>query len=157
MRVVFTKTSHQRHDVTCVREDGTRAVASNLESRSLLRHDLMHYVIEKQAGLMDTFYGPIARGRTFTDLRTEDGVQMSSDTEGGITEKVVAMMQSTHQDSFNPDVCLAMMCSGFENAGSQLPNYVSVAFISKASSEFRFLLKQWNGLQTGKTLELEFP
>ena len=43
---------------------------STCETRSLLRHDLLHYAVEAEAKLEDGFWGNLARGRRVDELGT---------------------------------------------------------------------------------------
>ncbi len=50
----FTKLSDERHRFEYRRPDGT-GEAIEMETRSLLRHDLLHFALEREAGLRGSF------------------------------------------------------------------------------------------------------
>jgi type III secretion system FlhB-like substrate exporter len=156
MEVIFEKTSHERNGVRCVRDDGTDTYAPSLESKSYLRHDLMHYCVEKHAKLAHSFYGMVASGKDFLQLREME--EVTGEGEAQMTERIVAMLQSSHhEEAFHADQTFARIVDSFALQDSVPPQYFTESFVSSAVSEFRFLLKRWNGLQTGESLTLEFP
>lgn len=65
MKIEFTKLSAHRHGLTITRSDGT-GESVELESRSMLRHDLAHLAVESQIPLRRGFWGHIARGTPLT-------------------------------------------------------------------------------------------
>lgn len=156
MEVIFEKTSHERNGVRCVRDDGTETYAPLLESKSYLRHDLMHYCVEKHAGLKHSFYGMVAAGTDFAQLREMEEGQ--GEGEALMTERIVAMLQSSHhEEAFHSDQTYARIVDSFMLQDSVPPAYFTESFVSSAVSEFRFLLKRWDALKTGESLRLEFP
>lgn len=65
MRVWITKVSDRRHRVRVVRADGSEE-AVDLDSRSFLRHDLAHFVVESELGLAGGVWGAVAAGGSFS-------------------------------------------------------------------------------------------
>jgi molybdate-binding protein len=56
MQLKFIKLTHQQYQLVIQHSD--KIVLNRvLESKSFLRHDLMHYCIEKQAQLLSSFFG----------------------------------------------------------------------------------------------------
>lgn len=154
MRVIFHKTSHDHHGLLCVRDDGSKTESPSLESKSYLRHDFMHYLVEKKAGLQNSFYGSVLSGKDFEDLRMDD---MPFEGEGAITEMVVAPLQSTHKGDVSAAELQRGITAGLQSRGFAPPAYLSEKFIEDIQKEFRFLLKRWDALKTGESLELVFP
>ena len=54
MLIRLTRLTNERHRLEVVRDDGTRE-ARELETRSALPHDLVHYAVETEAGLGASF------------------------------------------------------------------------------------------------------
>lgn len=67
MQVHFIKHSHQQYQLECRRDDGSTTSAT-LEARSYFKHDLMHFIVERTAGLRDSFFGAVAAGRDLLEL-----------------------------------------------------------------------------------------
>lgn len=162
MQVIFTKTSHVSHTLTLVRDDGSREVATGLETRSYLRHDLMHYVIEKEAGLKGSFYGAIEAGKGFEAMRPGERLddlgraKMTAAGEGGLTEMIVATIQGAHREDFDADEVLAKLPEYLRVQGFDAPHYLTREFIDTVAKEFRYLLRRYESLPTGQALVLEF-
>lgn len=158
MQVIFQKTSHATHGLLCVRDDGTKAEVTALESKSYLRHDLMHYCVEKHAGLMQSFFGLLATGKNFEELRAMDEMPKEGAGEAYMTERIVAMLQgSHHEEAFHADQTFTRIADSFSLQDEVPPPYFTESFVSSAVSEFRFLLKRWDSLPTGEQMELIFP
>jgi hypothetical protein len=159
MRILLQKISHERHGLACMREDGSQAEAQSLESKSYLRHDLMHYCVEKHAGLAHSFFGSVAAGKDFDELRqSEEQEGQDGVGEASMTERIVARLQSSHhEEAFHADQTFARIMDSFALQDAAPPAYFTESFVSTAVSEFRYLLKRWNSMKTGETLELLFP
>ncbi len=161
MEVVFTKTNHERHELALVRDDGTREVASDLETRSYLRHDFMHYVVEKEAGLKHSFYGSVVAGKTFADMRMDAHAQNRESPnrlvgEGGLTELIVASLQGAQKEGFSVDELLTQLPGYLKVQGFDTPAYLTRDFVERATKAFAYLLKRYDGLKTGEALTLTF-
>jgi len=70
MLIRLTRLTNERHRLEFVRDDGT-SEARELETRSALLHDLVHYAVETEAGLEASFYGQLAGGKTYEALTAE--------------------------------------------------------------------------------------
>src|SRR5262245_202208 len=88
MQIRLTRLTNERHRFEIERDDGTRE-AHELETRSALLHDLVHYAVESEAGLVASFYGLLASGKTYESLTQAP----PSDPETMQTEAVVARIQ----------------------------------------------------------------
>ena len=91
MRIVWTKLTGERHAFEVIRDDGSRDRAE-LETRSLLLHDLVHYAVEAEAGLQHAFYGKLAAGTELAELGA--GPFPPDDTELALAEALTGPMQS---------------------------------------------------------------
>lgn len=59
--VRFTRLNPTHHRFEAIRADGARDVRE-LETHSLLTHDLVHFALESEGKLSDGFYGGLLRG-----------------------------------------------------------------------------------------------
>ena len=80
MKIRFERIDDARHRLTV---DHDTAVC---ETKSLLLHDFLHYAIEKEAGLETGFWGTLASGRTFAELR------QYSNPDLAVVEKIVGAL-----------------------------------------------------------------
>ena len=58
--IKFTNVSPTRHRFEMIREDGSREQA-DLETKTFLFHDLLHFAVESEAFLADSFYGKLLK------------------------------------------------------------------------------------------------
>jgi len=107
VKVVFHKDSHERRRLECIRPDRS-TTSADLETRSLLRHDLVHFLVESKARLRNSVFGAIARGRGLDQLTGPDAEVEMKDPgqEIGTTEMVVAILQGALRDEMTPGVAL---------------------------------------------------
>ncbi len=61
MIIRFTKLSDEEHRIEVQRQDGSRD-QTTLNSRSFLRHDFAHLIVEECVGLQQGFWGSLAGG-----------------------------------------------------------------------------------------------
>src|SRR5690242_14444126 len=67
IRLVRTSSTHHRLET---RRGGT-CESRELETRSCLLHDLVHFALESEAGLQNGFFGHLARGVAYDALAHE--------------------------------------------------------------------------------------
>ena len=72
------------------RADGT-GEAIEMETRSLLLHDLTHYAVESEARLKGSFYGILAKIGGYQELSVNGGAALGG--EVAITERIVGALQ----------------------------------------------------------------
>ena len=97
----FTRLSDDRHRFEYCRADGS-GEAIEMESGSLLVHDLLHYAVESEAGLRGSFYGVLAKIGGYEELAIAGGAALGG--EIAITERVAAAVgEAITEDEL--DVC----------------------------------------------------
>jgi hypothetical protein len=75
MDIRFTRSRHRR-DVTLVtRRDGVRLSVPVFGPLDPIPHDLTHYVVERELGLRNGFWGSVADGAIFDGMRVLEGRQ----------------------------------------------------------------------------------
>ena len=90
----FTRVSPTHHRFEYRRADGT-GEAIEMETRSLLHHDLLHYAVESEAGLKGSFYGILAKIGGYEELTVAGGTALGG--EIAITERVVGALTGALQ------------------------------------------------------------
>jgi len=149
MRILMTRINPDRHRFAVIRTDGTTESAE-LETRSLLVHDLVHYAVEMEVPFREGFYGLLAQGKTFSQLN--DTTQpWPVGTEIAAAESLVGPLQS-------------MLKNGAfkaEEARRQFelfrPDPPSAELLARIGERFRSILGRYNATRFGETLELEWP
>jgi hypothetical protein len=156
MLIRLTRLTNERHRLEVVRRDGTRE-ARDLETRSALLHDLVHYAVETEAGLGASFYGRLANGETYEELMT----QPSEGAEAMQTEAVVARIQGMAGDDAwsggDPERLAQSIIAGFLALGRQPPTWLTGEFIVRVRERLRRVQGQWRATPFHQTLVLEFP
>ena len=148
LRLRFTRLTEQRHRFEAIRPDGAADVRE-LETRSFLLHDFVHYAVEMEANLENSFYGQLARGGVYEDP--------ASGAEGDKTELVVAALQTASRGEIDPSSFVENLQAYWENIGGQQPDWLSPAMVAGALERLRQLQGRWRATPFGQAMELDFP
>jgi hypothetical protein len=155
MQIRLTRLTNERHRLEVVRVDGTRE-ARELETRSALPHDLVHYAVETEAGLNASFYGRLARGESYEAL-----TQPSGGVEAMQTEAVVARIQGAAQNDawsgIDPESFAASITAGFRSLGYEPPTWLTGELIVRVRESLRRVQGQWRATPFHQALVLPFP
>ena len=156
MLIRFTRLTNERHRLEIVRPDGT-SEAHELETRSVLLHDLVHYAVEAEARLKASFYGRLASGTTYEALLMEP----STDSEAMQTEAVVGRIQGIAKNDTWSSVDAARLAesiaAGFRSVGQEPPKWVTGDLVVRVRERLRRVQGQWRATPFHQTLVLEFP
>lgn len=156
MLIRLTRLTNDRHRFEIVRDDGTRE-ARDMETRSILLHDLVHYAVETEAGLAASFYGRLASGATYDALMAEP----TAGPEPMQTETVVARIQGIAKNDawsgIDPASLGESIAAGFRATGEEPPVWLTADLIVRVRERLRRVLGQWRATPFHETLELEFP
>jgi hypothetical protein len=155
MRIVFVKLADDEHRLEIHRADGSTESAE-LETRSFLVHDLVHYAVEAEAGIADGFWGLLARGITLADLSDRGAPAPDGGMAGrfgpgiALAERLVGPMQSVFHGRL--DAALYV-----ENARSAAPETVDAAFVERVEKRMRALWGHWRATRFRSSMELRWP
>jgi hypothetical protein len=143
MIVRFTRLSPTHHRFEAVRDDG--AIESReLETRSFLLHDLVHFALESEGKLNQGFYGAIAHGGAY---ETEAAAAV---------ESVVGPLQGALKGEIDPSDFVARFRATQESIGADPPDWLSEDLIARTLERLRQLQGQWRATPFGGTMELRF-
>lgn len=148
----LTRLSPTHHRLDILRRDGTRESAE-LETRSFLFHDLLHFAVESEARLAHSFFGTLAAGKTYAELSAQ-GTPLSGELL--TTERIVGPMTSVVQGKVDPAAFRAGLANLYEALGEPIPAFVSDDFVAAVTARYRALLGRWNATAFGQTMELKF-
>lgn len=149
MRILMTRVNSDRHLFAIVRADGSREEA-NLETRSLLVHDLVHYAVEREVPFHKGFYGLLASGQTLSALN-DTTKPWPAGTEIAAAEGLVGPLQSMLKGGdFDPITARAQ----FELFRPDPP---AVELLDRIGSRFRSVFGRYSSTRFGETLELDWP
>ena len=170
MRIVLTKTTERSHRFEVVRDDGRRE-AAELETRSLLLHDMLHYAFESCAGLNAGFYGRLAGGDSLASLShpnpDEPGMHAADsgtapkhtgdDAALATIEQLVGALTPFAKGEVSAERFLRH-CTLLEHSGSfTRPDWLDAALLARVHERLRRLLGHWKALRHGQSLELPWP
>ena len=157
MIVVFHKDSHERHRLECVRADGS-VTSATLETRSLLRHDITHFLVESKARLARSFYGLVSSGLALEkrDGEKADPMTPFANEEVEVTEMVVAVLQGALRDEAEAGATHRQIVQLLTTKELSVPTYLTEEFVAALLPEYRFFMKRWNALRTGESIRLTF-
>ena len=153
--VRLTRLSNERHSFAYVQPDGTGETIE-METRSQLRHDLVHFAVESEAGLQGSFYGLLAAVGGYRELT------LAGDSLGGEaaqTEFGVGPLQTALKDPASLDAeAFVERVAGFQaDMGLGRIRWLTPDLIRRAAERFRQLEGQWKATPFGQTMELRFP
>ena len=153
LKVRFTRLSPKRHRLEIVRVDGS-ADAADLETRSLLLHDLVHFAFESEARLTQSFYGLLASGRALAALQADDATFPTAEAQ--LTERIVGPLSAVVQGKST----IAGLLVGLRNLqhayAEPMPDWLTEALLQRVVARFRRLDGQWKATPFGTTMELVF-
>ncbi|HET8798978.1 MAG TPA: hypothetical protein VFO89_14890 [Thermoanaerobaculia bacterium] len=153
LRVKLTRLSNTHHRFEYVRGDGT-GEAAELETRSLLYHDLLHFAVETEAGLTRSFYGLLARSVTFAQLRADPNGAINQ--ELAMTERAVGILTGLLRSEEPAAELVPRVASYLHDCGLEAPEWISPQLVTQVAERMRRLLGEWNALRFGQTMELRF-
>lgn len=151
----FTRISPTHHRFEYRREDGSGETVE-METRSLLTHDLVHYAVESEAGLRGSFYGILAKVGGYEELTVNGGAALGG--EVAITERVVGALQGAMgEDDLAAAEFVARVTDFLELYEERAPRWLTPAFVIAVRERMRQLLGRWKATPFGDVMELQFP
>lgn len=154
MVIRLHKISPHRHVLEVVGEGGSKR---ELDTRSFLRHDLMHWCIENRGGVDQALYGAMKRGEPLGAMSMSPGDATAGAALHGI-EMLVGMMQGAELRNADPDEFVVTAREWFALQGQPAPPFLDAAFVRSVLADYRRLHGQWLSLRIGGVLELRgFP
>ena len=152
--VRFTRTSPSRHRIDIVR-DGWVEESRELETRSTLVHDFVHFAVETEARLSHSFYGLLARGVGYAGL-TDANELASHGAEILATEMVVGALQGALKEQLDPDRFVAEFTAALRSMDAAPPVWLDADLVRRVAERMRRITGEWRKKRFGETLELRF-
>ncbi|HLI67605.1 MAG TPA: hypothetical protein VKU90_14675 [Caulobacteraceae bacterium] len=151
----FTRTGPDRHRFEYERPDGT-GEAIEMETRSLLTHDLLHYAVETEAGLQGSFYGLLAKVGGYAELSVGGGAALGG--EVAITERIVGgLTGALAAADLDAEAFVASVSEYLQLFDERTPRWLTPAFVLAIRERMRQLEGRWKATPFGETMELSFP
>ena len=156
MRILFTKTSDERHVLGIVRDDGRRE-HEDCETRSFLVHDLLHYAVESEARLTGGFWGNLGKGKTLVDMNDRTGQAMAgASAEMAVIERLVGALSGAVKGKSAKEM-VAALGTYAAALGRPNPDWLTEPFVVAVQERMRRLLGQWKATPYGATMRLDWP
>ncbi len=150
LRIRLTRLNPTHHRFEAIPADGGVTIRE-LETRSFLTHDLVHYALESEAGLTNSFYGQLARGQDHEDMLQPISVEARQ------TEFVVGPLQTAIMGEVNAEAFVARILEVKQQIGGDAPAWLSSELIERVVKRLRGLQGRWKATPFGETMELVFP
>ncbi len=152
LTVTLTHISNTHHTFAYSRPDG-RGETLTLETKSFLFHDLLHFAVESEAGLTDSFYAKLERSESYAALT---GPDVRYEGEIGLTEKIVGGLTGYLKTEQAPETFLSAMRNWTDATGEPLPAWLTADFVRRIRERMRKLQGEWKALPFGKSMTLTF-
>ena len=150
----FTRVSPTHHRFEYRRADGT-GEAIEMETRSLLTHDLIHYAVESEAGLKGSFYGILGKIGGYEELSVNGGAALGG--EVAITERIVgALTGALEEEDLDPEAFVERVTEYLDLYEARAPRWLTPAFVLAVRERMRQLAGRWKATPFGETMELSF-
>jgi acyl-homoserine lactone acylase PvdQ len=156
MLIRLTRLTNERHRLELVRDDGTWE-AHEMETRSALLHDLVHYAVETEAGLAASFYGRLASGKTYEALMTEQPADPEAMQTEGVVGRIQGIAKNDAWSGIDAESFAESIATGFRSAGDDPPVWLTGDLIIRVRERLRRVQGQWRATPFHQTLLLEFP
>jgi len=159
MRILLKKISDTTHRLEIIRDDHSREQV-HLSSRSFVVHDLLHYAVETQAGLKQSFWGLLASGRRLAELHEKatdpDTHKASMASEAEVTEAVVSVLTGVIQGHADASAAIEGLRRLFSAQGREAPAWFTPDFVERVRDQMRRLKGEWRALPYGREMQLTF-
>lgn len=156
LQIFITQISPTHHRFEYKRKDGT-GESSEIETKSFLIHDFVHFVLETQAEIQNGFYGLLDQGYSYNELSVSPDADLPT-KEALNVERIVGPLSSFLEktDTQNIDSFLSIINNMFDSYEEPVPEWLTKEILSKTITHYKQLKGEWRSLSFGKTLELEF-
>ena len=156
MKITLTKLPGDTHELRLDRDAG-KSETRRLPSRSLLKHDFLHFCVECKAGLRDGFWGRLAAGQTLEDLmhKNSEGEPpaLMQDPAMYALEGVVGALQRI-EDIPDGDVFRDALLAQGEGLGWTVPEWLTAELVEGVRERMRRLMGNWRAIGVGESMVL---
>ncbi|MFN3201261.1 MAG: hypothetical protein ACE366_22865 [Bradymonadia bacterium] len=147
MRIAWMKISDARHQLSLSRPDGTTDVIE-LESRSLLLHDFVHFALESE---LDTDHGVFGRLSRGLDLKALSDPSLTPlEGELLVIEQLVGPLQAVFQGKLDAR-------SYLDIAEGQHPGVMDAEKLERILSHVRALWGAWRKTPYRQSMTRDWP
>ncbi|HWD40566.1 MAG TPA: hypothetical protein VG944_17085 [Fimbriimonas sp.] len=160
MRIRFKKAPHpdRKHSLTCVRDDGSSTGMAS--SEFFVRHDLGHYAIEAALSSKQAFWGLIASGWDIDSFEEREPGTRKSRTlppEAVEVEVLAGLLDFDRASGRMAPADLRNTLKEMSESMNCRPPDIGIEVLLSIQNMQKELIRRWEDLAPGDTLELKFP
>lgn len=171
MLLRLTRLDERRYETEITRRDGVVYVVRGVGHMGAIPHDLAHYAIERGLGIRRGFWGSVADGAVFGSLAhvrgrrkphaAERSKQVLRENKGELTETevLVGLFNQALEEGLGPEspVLRARLGRYIWTPPGHRPRTFSDEEIAEVCTKWKEMLRLWQELAVGGTLELAWP
>ncbi|MCL6267408.1 hypothetical protein [Flagellimonas myxillae] len=160
MKIQFKKRRGKPSILNCIREDGSTTwseIHPNFEI-----HDFAHFAVETVLGFTQAFYGLLASGFNIEDFelprdqRPEELIPDNLPVESLQTEHIVNLLTTAMQNGAGDFDLISTLKEILAENGLPYPPDLTSETLGRIQENLNDLLEQWDKLEEGSTMELNF-
>lgn len=151
MKIRLQRISPTHHRLSCEWTSGQQD-SRELETKSMLFHDLLHFAAESEAGLQTGFWGLLAQEQSL-DGFGEGGAPNSDLTA---MELVVGVLTGLWKQPERQGQLHELLAYAFGAHGQKPPAYVTPDYEARVFKKLRSLWGEWSSLKFGEEMVLEW-
>lgn len=157
LTISFKKVSPTHHNFRIETSVGGKETYE-LETKTYLFHDLVHFAVESEAHLTNSFYGLLNQGNHYNDLSDNDPMEtvMAGNKEALMTERVVGLMSGVLKQDATREQALTGLTNLLSASGEAIPLWFTEEYIARVKEHMRKLEGEWKGTPFGSTMTLTF-
>ena len=166
MEISFSKTGQRDDEVLVRRDDGVLLEVQSFDRPLRLPHDIAHFVVENELQLEHGFWGLLAAGVMFSNMRVASGrlrqhaAEHSRSLVKGVgqqpieAEVLVSVMLRIAEDRADEEwgMVKAQVDAVWKPRRSQLQRPISHNDVRRVCRELRRVEQQWRALSIGQSI-----
>ncbi|MEM6722399.1 MAG: hypothetical protein AAF598_00100 [Bacteroidota bacterium] len=159
LNILFRKERFRLTLMRCTRPNGTQTWTRVYPSLEF--HELAHYVVETRLGFQESFYGFLAEGYHISDFelprdqRPKALMPVNLPDEAIQTEHIVNLLH-VYFDRFEAQEFIQQLKEILEEQEIPYPEQLDTLRLQEIQLDMERLVEEWDSLDYGETLELEF-
>lgn len=154
MEISFTKRDEGKHIISCKRKNGTETWM--YITSFFVIHDICHYAVETKLGMKSAFYGMLAAGTSISDFELPKEQRSFSLTEEAICAEHLVNLLTIEYTQGRMDSFTEMFTNSYKMADELFISMLKNRKLGEIRNDFEHLAHQWNELEAGGKLKLDF-
>ncbi len=170
MNIAFTRTGERTYMTQAVRDDGVTLQVPSYDRTALLPHDIGHFVVERELGLRQGFWGCVAQGALFPGMTVVSGRQpphaaarsqaiiREAGQQATHAEVLVGILLGVlHDDLEGSELAAQARVKAAWRPGKPERGLIDAAEVQRVCAALRDILRRWQSLAVGQSLVVWWP